>query len=53
MELEHAIVLPERHPEDSRLYIDGAFALFCQLNPDVVVLVYNSALSIQMRAPVA
>jgi glycosyl transferase, family 25 len=45
--LEQAVVLPEHHPEGSRLYIDGAFTLFRRLNPDVVALVYNPALSIQ------
>jgi glycosyl transferase family 25 len=45
--LEQAIVLPAHHPQGSRLYIDAAFALFRRLNPDVVALVYNPALSIQ------
>jgi glycosyl transferase, family 25 len=45
--LEQAVVLPEHHPVGSRLYIDAAFTLFRQLNPDVVALVYNPALSIQ------
>jgi len=45
--LEQAVVLPEHHPEGSRLYIDGAFTLFRRFNPDVVALVYNPALSIQ------
>ena len=45
--LEQAVVLPEHHPEGSRLYIDAAFTLFRRLNPDVVALVYNPALSIQ------
>ena len=45
--LERAVVLPEHHPEGSRLYIDAAFTLFRRLNPDVVALVYNPALSVQ------
>jgi hypothetical protein len=45
--LEQAIVLPAHHPNGSRLYIDAAFTLFRRLNPDVVTLVYNPALSIQ------
>lgn len=45
--LERAVALPEHHPEGSRLYIDAAFTLFRRLNPDVVALVYNPALSIQ------
>lgn len=45
--LERATVLPAHHPEGSRLYIDAAFTLFRRLNPDVVTLVHNPALSIQ------
>jgi len=45
--LERAVALPEHHPEGSRLYIDAGFTLFRRLNPDVVALVYNPALSIQ------
>jgi glycosyl transferase family 25 len=45
--LEQAIALPAHHPQGSRLYIDAAFTLFRRLNPDVVALVYNPALSIQ------
>ena len=45
--LERAVILPEHHPEGSRLYIDAAFTLFRQHNPDVVTLVHNPALSIQ------
>jgi hypothetical protein len=45
--LDRAVALPAHHPEGSRLYIDAAFTLFRRLNPDLVVLVYNPALSIQ------
>jgi glycosyl transferase family 25 len=45
--LERAVALPAHHPEGSGLYIDAAFTLFRRLNPDVVALVYNPALSIQ------
>ena len=45
--LERAVALPAHHPEGSRLYIDAAFTLFRQRNPDLVTLVYNPALSIQ------
>jgi hypothetical protein len=45
--LEQATILPRHHPQGSRLYIDAAFTLFRQFNPDVKTLVYNPALSIQ------
>src|SRR5437868_7020539 len=45
--LEQATILPPHHPNGSRLYIDAAFTLFRRLNPDLVTLVYNPALSIQ------
>lgn len=45
--MERAIDLPEGHPDGGKLYIDAAFTLFRRLNPDVVSLVSNPALSIQ------
>jgi glycosyl transferase, family 25 len=49
--MEQALVLPAHHPEGSRLYIDAAFTIFRRLNPDVVTLVYNPALSVQKGCP--
>jgi hypothetical protein len=49
--LERAVDLPAGHPDGGRLYIDGAFTLFRRLNPDVVTLVCNHALSIQKGCP--
>jgi glycosyl transferase family 25 len=45
--MERAIDLPAGHPEGGKLYIDGALTLFRRINPDVVTLVSNPALSIQ------
>jgi glycosyl transferase family 25 len=45
--LERSLTLPAGHPEGGRMYIDAAFTLFRRLNPDVVALVSNPALSIQ------
>jgi GR25 family glycosyltransferase involved in LPS biosynthesis len=49
--LERAVELPAGHPDGGSLYIDGAFTLFRRLNPDVVTLVCNPALSIQKGSP--
>jgi glycosyl transferase, family 25 len=49
--LERAVELPSGHPEGGRLYIDGAFTLFRRLNPDVLTLVANPALSVQKGCP--
>lgn len=49
--LEQAVALPAHHPDGSRLYIDAAFTIFRRLNPDVVALVHNPALSIQKGSP--
>lgn len=49
--LERAVVLPQGHPEGGKLYIDGAFTHFRRLNPDVLTLVSNPALSVQRGSP--
>jgi glycosyl transferase, family 25 len=39
------------HPEGGKMYIDAAFFLFRQLNPDVICIVSSPCLSVQKGSP--
>lgn len=45
--LEATIERPVGHPDGGKMYVDGAFSLYRQLNPAIVTLVTNPVLSIQ------
>jgi glycosyl transferase family 25 len=45
--LERTLANPSGHPEGGKMYIDGAYSMFRQRNPDCVTLVANPLLSVQ------
>ena len=49
--LEETMANPVGHPRGGRMYIDGAYNLFRRVEPDVVVLTANPAMSIQRSTP--
>jgi glycosyl transferase, family 25 len=49
--LETTMILQPGDPRGARMYIDGAFTLFRERNPDVVALVSNPVLSVQKGSP--
>ena len=38
---------PEGHPDGGKMYIDGSFSLYRELNPDFIALFANPVLSVQ------
>ncbi len=49
--LEMTMELEPGDPRGARMYIDGAFTMFRQRNPDVVTLISNPVLSVQRGSP--
>ncbi|MCL2645687.1 MAG: hypothetical protein FWD61_01625 [Phycisphaerales bacterium] len=49
--MEETMENPPGHPRGGRLYIDAAYTLFRQMNPDVLSLVANPVMSVQKGSP--